>query len=53
LAHTEIRGRFQVELTDVIERFRVFKSKKEIQKIEGAIKIAEDSLRKWIFLTFP
>jgi len=43
---------FQVELTDVIERFRVFKSKKEIQKIEGAIKIAEDSFKEMDFSDF-
>jgi Xaa-Pro dipeptidase len=36
---------FKIELTDIIERFRVFKSKTEIQNIEGAIKIAENSVK--------
>jgi Xaa-Pro dipeptidase len=36
---------FKIELTDIIERFRVLKSKTEIQNIEGAIKIAENSVK--------
>jgi Xaa-Pro aminopeptidase len=36
---------FKIELTDIIERFRVIKSKTEIQNIEGAIQIAENSVK--------
>jgi Xaa-Pro aminopeptidase len=36
---------FKIELTDIIERFRVLKSKTEIQNIEEAIKIAENSVK--------
>jgi len=36
---------FQVELTDIIEGFRAVKSPREIKKIKGAIRIAEDSFK--------
>jgi Xaa-Pro dipeptidase len=36
---------FKIELTDIIERFRVIKSKTEIQNIEVAIQIAENSVK--------
>jgi Xaa-Pro dipeptidase len=36
----------KIELTDIIERFRVSKSKTEIKNIERAIGIAENSLKK-------
>ena len=36
---------FKIELTDIIENLRVIKSKNEIQNIEGAIKIAENSFK--------
>ncbi len=37
---------FKISITDLIERFRASKSKDEVNKIKGAIKIAEDSFRK-------
>jgi Xaa-Pro aminopeptidase len=36
---------FKIELTDIVERFRVYKSKNEIKKIQGAIEIAENSFK--------
>jgi Xaa-Pro dipeptidase len=43
--YQKLCGDFQVELTDLIEQFRAIKSPPEIKKIEGAIKIAEDSFK--------
>jgi Xaa-Pro dipeptidase len=40
---------FKVGLTDIIETFRATKTKEEIKKIKGAIKIAEDSFEKLDF----
>jgi Xaa-Pro dipeptidase len=36
---------FKIELTDIIERFRVKKSKTEIRNIERAIQVAENSVK--------
>jgi len=36
---------FKIELSEIIEKFRVNKSKTEIKNIEGAIKIAENSFK--------
>ncbi|PKL73626.1 MAG: aminopeptidase [Methanobacteriales archaeon HGW-Methanobacteriales-2] len=36
---------FQIKITDIIESLRVVKSPKEIRKIKGAIRIAEDSFK--------
>lgn len=43
--YQKLCGDFQVELTDFIEQFRAIKSPPEVKKIEGAIKIAEDSFK--------
>ncbi|EKQ55323.1 MAG: Xaa-Pro aminopeptidase [Methanobacterium sp. Maddingley MBC34] len=43
--YQKLCGDFQVELTEFIEQFRAIKSPPEVKKIEGAIKIAEDSFK--------
>ncbi|BDZ69511.1 aminopeptidase [Methanobacterium petrolearium] len=43
---------FETVPNDIIESFRVFKSKSEIKKIEGAIRIAEDSFEDIDFSKF-
>ena len=43
--YQKLCGDFQVELTDFIEQFRAIKSPPEVKKIEGAIRIAEDSFK--------
>ena len=47
--YRKLFGDFQVELSDLIEQFRAIKSPQEVKKIEGAIRIAEDSFKNLDF----
>jgi len=47
--YRKLGDNFQIQLSDLVERFRMLKSKAEIKKIEGSINIAENALEDVAF----